>query len=58
MLNYEFLKKDLRIVSPPYFVYDSSRKMFIKLYSINWLNFIAWLPLLLQILVDICIAIC
>ena len=41
MLNYEFLKKDLRIVSPPYFVYDSSRKMFIKLYSINWLNFIA-----------------
>ena len=57
MLNYEFLKKDLRIVSPPYFVYDSSRKMFIKLYSINWLNFIAWLLLLLEILVNICITV-
>ena len=31
--------------------------MFLKLYSINWPNFIARLPLLLEILVNICIAI-
>ena len=35
MLNFDFLKIDLAIVSPPHFVYDSSRKMFLKLYSIN-----------------------
>ena len=37
MLNFDFLKKGLEIVSPPYFV--------------------AWLPLLLEILVNMCIAI-
>ena len=35
MLNFDSLKKGLGIVSPPHFVYDSSRKMFFKLYSIN-----------------------
>ena len=57
ILNFDFLKIDLAIVSPPYFVYDSSRKMFLKLYSINWPNFITWLPLLLEILFEMCIAI-
>ena len=57
MLNFDFLKIDLAIVSPPHFVYDSSRKMFLKLYSINWPNFITLLPLLLEILVEMCIAI-
>ena len=35
MPNFDFLEKDLGIVSPPYFVYNISRKMFLKLYSIN-----------------------
>ena len=35
MLNFDFLEKDLGIVSPPCFVYDSSIKMSIMLYSIN-----------------------
>ena len=33
MLNFDFLKNGLRIASPPHFVYDFSRKMFLKLYS-------------------------
>ena len=35
MLNFDFFKKGLVIVSVPHFVYDVSRKMFLKLYSIN-----------------------
>ena len=31
--------------------------MFLILYSINWSNFIVWLPLLLEILSNICIAV-
>ena len=57
MLNFDFLEKGLGIVSLPHFVYDFSRKVFLILYSINWPNFIAWLPLLLEILVNMCIAI-
>ena len=34
MLNFEFLEKGLRIVSPPHFMYNFSRKMFPK-YSIK-----------------------
>ena len=30
-----FLEKCFRIVSPPHFAYDFSRKMFLMLYSIN-----------------------
>ena len=56
MLNFDFLEKGLGIVSPPQFVYDFSRKIFLMLYSITWPNFIAWLPLLLEILVNMCIA--
>ena len=50
MLNFDFLHKEQEIVSPPYFVYNFSTKMFLLLYSINWPNFTAWLPLLLDIL--------
>ena len=50
MLNFNFSEKGLRLVSPPHFVYDFSRKMFLMLHSINWPNFIVWLPLLLEIL--------
>ena len=52
-----FLEKGLGIVSPPHFMYDVSRKMFLVLYFINWPNFSAWLPLLLEILCNMCIAI-
>ena len=35
MLNFDFLKKCLGIVSLPHFVYNFSRKMLLKLYPIN-----------------------
>ena len=57
MLNFYFLEKGLGIVSPPHFEYDFSRKMFHKLYSSNWPVFIVWLSLLLEILVNMYIAI-
>ena len=41
MLNFDFVENDLGIVSPPYSVYDFSRKMFLKLYSINCPDYIA-----------------
>ena len=57
MLNLDFLDKVLGIVSPAHFEYGFSTKMFLMLYSFNWPNFIAWLPLLLEILANMCIAI-
>ena len=54
MLNFDFLDKGLGIVSPAHFVYNFSTKMFLMLYSINGPNFVAWLPLLLEILGNIC----
>ena len=35
MLKFDFLEKGVGIVSPPHFVYNFSRKMFIMLHSIN-----------------------
>ena len=57
MLDFDFLDKSLAIVSPAHFVYDFSTKMFLMLYSISKPNFIAWFPLLLEILGNMCIAI-
>ena len=57
MLNICFSEKGLGLVSPPHFVYDFSGKMFLMLHSINLPNFIVWLPLLLEILDNICITI-
>ena len=57
MLNFKFLWKDLEIVSLLYFVCDFSRKIFLILHSMNWPDFIVWLPLLLEILGNMCIAI-
>ena len=57
MLKFEFLEKSLGIVSPAHFVHNFSTKMFLISYSINWPNFIAWLPLLLEILGNMCIGI-
>ena len=49
MLNFEFLEKGLGIDSSSHFMYDLSRKIFVMLCSINWLKFIFWFPLLLEI---------
>ena len=57
MLNFDILDKSLGIVPPAHFVYDFSTKMFLKLYSINRPNFIVWLPLLLEILGNMYLAI-
>ena len=57
MLNFDFLDKGLGIISPAHFVHDFLTKMFLMLYSINSPNFIAWLPLLLEILANMCVAI-
>ena len=57
MFNYNGSEKGLGIVSLPHFVYDLSRKMFLMSYFINWPNFIIWLPLHLEILGNMCIAI-
>ena len=43
--------------SLPNFVYNFSIKMFLMLHSINWPNFIAGLPFLLEILVNMFIVI-
>ena len=48
MLDIDFLDKGLGIVSLAHFVYDFSAKIFFMLYSINWPNFIAWLPSFLR----------
>ena len=50
MLNFDFSEKGLGLASPPRFVYDFSKKMFLMLHSINWRDFIVWLPLLVEIL--------
>ena len=57
MLNFDFLDRGLGIVSPASFVCGFSTKMFLMLYSIYRPNFVAWLPLLLKILSNTCIAI-
>ena len=56
MLNFEFLEKGLEKVSSSDFVYVS-RKIILMLNSIHWPNLIPWLPLLLEIVVNMCVAI-
>ena len=48
MLIFDILDKGLGIVSPAHIVYDFSTKIFLMLYSINWPNFIVWLPYFLR----------
>ena len=57
MLIYNFSEKGLELVSPPHFVYDFWKKMFLVLHSISLPNFIVWLLLLLEILGNVCITI-
>ena len=56
LLNFDFIDTDVGKVSSPHFVHNFWRKMFVMLYSINWPNFIVWLPLLFEILGNMCIA--
>ena len=42
------------LVSLPHFRQDFWRKIFLTLYFIDWPNFIAWLPLVLETLVNKC----
>ena len=53
MPNLNFEEDDLGLVSPLHFVYTCF--MFLMLHSINWPNFVVWLPLLLEILGNMCI---
>ena len=47
--HFDFLEKGLEKVFPPR-LYDFSTKTWLMLYSINWLNFIVSISLLLEIL--------
>ena len=59
MFNFDFLEKGLGIVSPLHSVYDFSREIFLKLHSSDWPVFIAWLSLLRDTLVNMCVtAVC
>ena len=49
-------KKDIELVSLPDFLHYFSRIMFLLLYPINLPNFIVWLPLLREILDNVCMA--
>ena len=57
MNNFEFFKKGVGLVSPPHWVHDLKKKCFVILDSINWPDFILWLPLLLEIFGNMCILI-
>ena len=50
-------RRGLELVSLPHFPDDFRRKIYLALYSITWSNFVVWLPLLLEILDNICIVI-
>ena len=49
-LKTNFSEKGVGLVSPPHFVYDFSRKLFLMLHSFDWPNFTVWLPLILEML--------
>ena len=53
-----FLKKQsLELVSLTNVLHNFWRKTFLSFYPINWPSFIVWLPLLREILDNMCIAI-
>ena len=54
---FENTKRGFELVSLPHFLHYFWRKIFILLYSINWPNFIVWLPSLRKILGNKCIVI-
>ena len=54
---FQKIKRELELVSLPHFPHNFWRKIFLLLYSINWLYFIVWLPLLCEVLGNMCIVI-
>ena len=50
-------KRSPELVSIPHFPYNFWRKISLTLYFINWSNAIVWLPLIFEILGNICIVI-
>ena len=52
------IKAGLELVILPHFFHNFWRKIYLFLCSINWPNFIAWLPLLCEILCNMCIENC
>ena len=56
-LSRDMFEKGLGLVSLTRFVFDFSRKIFHISHSIKWSTFIIWLPLLLEILDNMCIVI-
>ena len=52
-----FKKRGLKLVSLPHFLHDVWSKMFLLLYSINWPNLLFWMPLLYEIIGNMCIVI-
>ena len=51
------IKRGLELVSLPHFLHDFWRKIFLLLYSISTPNFIVSLPLIREILTNLCIII-
>ena len=49
MARFDFLERGQAIVPTPHLLYEFSRKMFLMLYSINWLNVAVPLPSFLEI---------
>ena len=56
-LFFKKIKRGLELVILPRFSHHFWRKIFFLLCSINWPDFIVWLPLLCEILGNICIRI-
>ena len=57
MLNFDFSGKGLELASLPHFEYDVPTKIFLMLYFAIMSHFIVWLPLLFEILSNMCIVI-
>ena len=55
--HFQKIKRGLELVFLPHFLHNFWRKIFLLLYSINWPNFIVWLPLSCEILGNMRIAI-
>ena len=55
-LLFQKTKRDLELIFLPHFLHYFWRKIFFLWYSINWPNFIVWLPFLREMLGSMCIA--
>ena len=51
------MKRGLEPVSLPHLWHHFRRKVVFLLHSINWSNFVVWLPLLCEVLGNMCFAI-